>query len=612
MRLGATKASATTSYNGLGDQLYDLGGARPTLDLNFSSNESLVDSVTGKTLVDHTRQSSATYVDGDGVIRTAVTNLLLQSEDFSTTWTSNNYSLTGGFIAPDGTTNATKIVRDATSTSASSISQNVGSVSSSTNYTYSVYAKAEEYSKVSIREGASTGAYLSVDLSSATVIDSTGAIADETVDFVGNGWYRISFRLTTGASQTTYGCRIYALPNSYTTGSPVFSWAGDGTSGIYLWGAQLEESSTVGQYVKTTTAINSAPRFDHDPTTGESLGLLVEESRQNLLLRSENFSDTNPDQITFRGDVTADQAIAPNGTLTADSFLETTDTGNHIVQCHSHSYSSGTTYTYSVFLKPNGRDTNIRVKGANTTTFAVEAYFDLTGSGSVASVVDGTAQIQSYNNGWYRCILTGASNANAVTAMQVHSSSSVGDATKGLYLWGAQLEAGSFATSYIPTEGSTVTRAADVASITGTNFSSWYEQSEGTILAAAQSYFPGTQNAIATIFNSASGGDNRYSLRMGNTLVTSDGVQQAQFNPTNPVANTDFRLGFAYRTDDIRFAPSYGVSNSDTSATLPLAVNTIEIGKLENFSTLTLNGTIRRLTYWPSRLSNDTLQTITT
>jgi hypothetical protein len=82
MRLSGTKTGSANQYNGLGDQLYDLGGARPTLDLNFANNGSLVDSVTGKTLVQHTRQSNATYVDGDGVIRTAVTNLLLRSEEF--------------------------------------------------------------------------------------------------------------------------------------------------------------------------------------------------------------------------------------------------------------------------------------------------------------------------------------------------------------------------------------------------------------------------------------------------------------------------------------------------------------------------------------------------
>ena len=68
MRLSATKAKSTNQYRGLGDQLYDLGGARPTLDLNFATNKSLVDSITGKNLITHSRASSATYVDGDGVI----------------------------------------------------------------------------------------------------------------------------------------------------------------------------------------------------------------------------------------------------------------------------------------------------------------------------------------------------------------------------------------------------------------------------------------------------------------------------------------------------------------------------------------------------------------
>ena len=74
MRASGTKANSTNQYRGLGDQLYDLGGARPTLDLNFANNESLVDSVTGKNLVTHTRASSATYADGDGVIQSATTN----------------------------------------------------------------------------------------------------------------------------------------------------------------------------------------------------------------------------------------------------------------------------------------------------------------------------------------------------------------------------------------------------------------------------------------------------------------------------------------------------------------------------------------------------------
>ena len=112
MRASGTKANSTNQYRGLGDQLYDLGGARPTLDLNFANNESLVDSVTGKNLVTHTRASSATYVDGDGVIKDAVTNLLTYSEDGSqSNWNKYSSSISANATtAPNGTLTADKII----------------------------------------------------------------------------------------------------------------------------------------------------------------------------------------------------------------------------------------------------------------------------------------------------------------------------------------------------------------------------------------------------------------------------------------------------------------------------------------------------------------------
>ena len=118
MRLSGTKTSSVNQYNGLGDQLYDLGGAKPTLDLNFSSNESLVDSVTGKTLVEHTRQSSATYVDGDGVIRNAVTNYSLYSTmNNATYWSAINGTYTvDQTIAPDETLTGSKFTEDSSLT----------------------------------------------------------------------------------------------------------------------------------------------------------------------------------------------------------------------------------------------------------------------------------------------------------------------------------------------------------------------------------------------------------------------------------------------------------------------------------------------------------------
>ena len=180
------------------------------------------------------------------------------------------------------------------------------------------------------------------------------------------------------------------------------------------------------------TAATDVPRFDHNPTTGESLGLLVEEQRTNLVLQSEDFSGAT----TFRGSITTDVIAAPDGAITADLFTENTDTGSHTTQLGNVAFTTGVTYTVSIFLRPNGRDTNIRFKGTNTTTFAAEAFFNLTGTGSVASTTAGTASIQALPNGWYRCIIVGVAGATAATGIQVIPFSGAGDGTSGIYLWG--------------------------------------------------------------------------------------------------------------------------------------------------------------------------------
>jgi len=103
MRLSGTKIGAVSTSRGLGDQLWNLAGARPTLDLNFAHSKSLVDATTGSSLVDFTRASSGTYVGSDGLIKTATTNLLLQSEDFSTTWNTTDLTVSPNTTtAPDG------------------------------------------------------------------------------------------------------------------------------------------------------------------------------------------------------------------------------------------------------------------------------------------------------------------------------------------------------------------------------------------------------------------------------------------------------------------------------------------------------------------------------
>lgn len=225
------------------------------------------------------------------------------------------------------------------------------------------------------------------------------------------------------------------------------------------------------------TAAADTPRFDHDPETGESLGLLIEEARTNLVQYSEDFSQTSqwaPVAASFNLD---SAAVAPDGSTGTYKVVEAATTGSHYARCSpSNQCIAGTTYTYSMFCKAAER-TQIMIhfdqEGNNT-------YFDLS-SGEIVSGTIGT--IKSVGNGWYHCSITlnPANNTEPKFYIAVNGSISFsGDGVSGLYVWGAQLEAATFPTSYIPTAGATATRAVDLASITGTNFSSWYNTAEST------------------------------------------------------------------------------------------------------------------------------------
>ena len=469
MRLSGTKTGSANQYNGLGDQLYDLGGARPTLDLNFANNGSLVDSVTGKTLVQHTRQSNATYVDGDGVIRNAVTNYVRNSEDLNATGWGIFGSGTGlapvvtadAGIAPDGTQTAWQVDFDRGAGTASTDQSNVVSDPVETTVGkrvfHSVYLKTTDGSTKILRFDFN-GAGANVSPYNNSVITVTGE------------WQRfiIGYDATITERKWVLRLRGTQTPNDQPTAS------------VYLWHPQTEllpiNTGSPGEYVPTTSTINSAPRFDHDPTTGESLGLLVEEQRTNLLLRSEEFD--NASWTKTLATVTPNAATAPNGSVTADKLIGNSTIGSHYAQQTISGATNGISYTSSVYAKAS-EITKIEILHVVGSILYVQGY-DLSSGTLLTRVTGGTTEatggfIQAVGNGWYRCGITQTSDGSGTTGtvrVTLRSANTVNfDATsQGVLLWGAQLEAGAFPTSYIPTTDATATRAADVASISGNDF----------------------------------------------------------------------------------------------------------------------------------------------
>jgi hypothetical protein len=469
MRLNATRLGSIASSRSFGDQLDDLAGQVPSLDLNFAQNKSLIDDYSGTTLVTFTRASSGTYVDSEGVIRHGDDELLLRSEEFdNASWAKGDVTVQeNAALAPNGSTLADKLIASAT-TAVHNISQAV--TASSAAHTFSIYLKAAELTTVSIRAGRS-GNFVNADINlslgtiASPTTSGTATNVSSSIQSVSNDWYRCS---VTGSNlgDGQIAPVIY-IPDDA-------SLPGDGTSGIYVWGAQLEQSSTVGEYIPTTSTINSAPRFDHNPTTGESLGLLVEEQRVNNLVQSENFSATwSLNAVTVGASITA-----PNGTTTAQKLEETATTAEHRATQPSAGGATTAAVTFTVFAKAAER-TKVRLAFSGLSNWTggggAAVIFDLSAGTAVTVSSTPTAfSITPFANGWYRCSITGTPTSSLTPIGNIFlyttANNYAGTLGDGIYLWGAQLEAGSFPTSYIPTVAATVTRAADVASITGSNF----------------------------------------------------------------------------------------------------------------------------------------------
>jgi hypothetical protein len=372
-----------------------------------------------------------------------------------------------------------------------------------------------------------------------------------------------------------------------------------------------------------SAAINAA-RFDHDPITLACKGLLIEESRTNNFTRSDDFAQSvwTKNNVT----VTSDNVTSPNGGSDADSFFETATVGEHLT---FFAASSLTDATLSVFVKANGRS-NINLRLIFATGNWITTTFLLSGSGSVTQTATGLSStytsrsqtITQLSNGWYRCTLSavrsgGVGNGSfdlctgSTPTLGVFGTESyLGNTSLGLHLWGAQLEAGAFPTSYIPTVAASVVRSVDVCSITGSDFTGMYNASEGTMLVNAFTPANGDRTVFAADDNTA---NEMIRLRTEGTnpffKVTDGGSDLVAIDAGTVVANTPFKLAGAYKLNDFASSINGGAAVTDTSGTIP-TVDRMRIGAGQAGNTMC--GCIVSARYFKKRLANAKLTTITT
>jgi len=355
---------------------------------------------------------------------------------------------------------------------------------------------------------------------------------------------------------------------------------------------------------------NNIPRIDYD-SDGNRLGLLIEESRTNLVTYSERLSQQNDIRCT----VTDNQAISPSGNTDASSAIESTDSADHRIDFISISVTSGTSYTFSVYIKEAGRSW-VRIQMGTGGFGTAYANFNLS-TGAIGTTTGiTTAQTTDLGNGWYRCEITATATATASTTLAVQLGtgdqgiSYTGDGTSGIYIYGAQLEAGSFPTSYIPTSGATATRSADVASISTDAFG--YNQSAGSVVVQIGKHAGVTSGSqyVVSLDNNASGERMQINRFNGNYIldVVDGGVSQVSVS-VGPGADNS-KIAFAYALNNFAATEDGDTPVTDTSGTVP-APTEVTIGTAWNGGS-PLNGHIKSIRYYPRRLTNAQLQEITT
>ena len=538
---------------------------------------------------------TATRVASNGLIEKVRTNLLLQSNTFDTTWTTTGSSVTSGQAGYDGTSNAWLLTRTATS------GYLVQSLVQSTLGVVSVYVKANANNWFRIRVSATASSSAFYDLSNGTLGTFTsGQIA--TITSVGNGWYRCTLTY----SPTSSDIRIYVADADNDV---------SGSSGsVFIQAAQWELGDIATDYIPTTTAavsvgpVANVPRLDYLNSTCPKL--LLEPQRSSLTNFSEQFDNAYWSKVGTT--ILANNTTSPDGYANADKLTSSGAGGDEYIQRMGFTTTAGT-YTSSIFVKNVNATATVLMavhigEGSITSdlryTWSTNT-FTLTGTNAVSG------KATSYGNGWVRLEFTYTIGA-LVTGHWFRTYVQTGVSTNSIFIYGAQVELGAYATSYIPTLAASVTRGADAASKTG--ISSLIGQTQGVVF-VDYNYQPHT-SAIEIVL-SMQGATSASLLEMyHDTLnrivfgIYNGGSAQATFTTAAQPAGR-YKIAFAYKANDFAMYLNGVQVHTDNSGSVP-ALSSLGLGFDIASSGFTLGQTMNQALLFKTRLTNQELLDLTT
>jgi len=550
-----------------------------------------------------TRASNGTRVNSAGLVEVVAWNLAEYSEDFAQAapiWNKYQATITSNTTtAPNGTLTADTITDNSTNDVHIAYQDRAGIVAGT--YTISVYAKASTLSHINLQWFDGTTFYTSnaFNLSNGT---TTGA--NQSIENVGNGWYRCIFTITTTVSGTQYP---YVMTNNGTSNV----YVGTGQS-VFIWGYQVNIGSTAKPYFPTTDRLN-VPRLTYQNGGGGCPSLLLEKQSTNLITYSEQFDNAAWSKIDNGAAttpvVTANYTTSPDGTQNADrvQFARTGTADSVYSLLISNTCNTSATSTYTMY-----------VKSLTSSTQNVLVYWG-----------GGTGQVFQVTTEWTRITLSNLPSASQQMVIGTRGGTgnyyNGGDLSIDIAVWGAQLEQSSYPTSYIPTTSSSATRVADVVQKTG--ISSLIGQTEGVIY--WEGIIPvrnesGISSNSTSILNSArnvnvnSGFSIQYiesTSSINALLFVGDGTYTPKISlaASSITIGTHVKVAFAYKSGDSALYVNGNLSqSSNTTFTSSTSISELWFNDLNVYFGYPSSGTIKEAILFPTRLTNAELASLTT
>jgi hypothetical protein len=511
-------------------------------------------------------------VASNGLIEKVRTNLVLQSEAFNTTWAVNGIVVTANSAANPltGTTTADTITADA----ANNFHLITQSITYSANEnTVSIYVKANGYSWFLI-DPSITNAFGYFNVTTGAV-GTKGSACTTSISNVGGGWYRCSVTFTPSAGAAICNFSIRDADNGG-------AFLGDGVSGFFIFGAQAE-TGVATDYIPTTTAavsvgpVSGLPRLDYLGSTCPRL--LLEPQRTNVATYSEQFD--NAAWSKTKATVTANDTISPDGYTNADKivFADGTSTINQAYNL------AGATATRSVYIKGTAGQTI-----SLDDVFASQPLITLTGQ-------------------WQRITFTAA----APNGYGFGISTFGGATARTIWLWGAQTEVGAYATSYIPTLGTSVTRVADAASKTG--ISSLIGQQEGVVF--LDFVYNGSEAQAGNLFNTNTNTTSSlFIVRTATGIIDAglfvSGSTAAKINLGSIPVGSRVKLAYAYKSgSSALYVNGVQIGTSANTYTLPSAMTEINLNDDTSYFAFQQSVSFNQTLLFTTRLTNESLAELT-